>query len=236
MNPTQHSFDRVLARLKRLGRPEVVSVKERRFGIIARDALGIYQKDLKAMAREIGYDNTLAVRLFDTGVHEARLLCSKIYDPRHLTGARMERWAKSFDNWEVCDSFCIGLFSRSRFAVPKALKWSASDAELVKRAGFAIMASYAVANKEAGDEIYRQFFPALLREAEDDRKHVRKAVSWALRQIGKRNARLRVEAIRTARRISRLSSGSARWIAREALRELQDPDLRLLSYPRKKPA
>lgn len=166
------SFNQLLSELKRLGRPEVVKTKELQFGIIATNALGLYQTDIKIFAKEIGYNEVLAIQLFDTGIYEARLLCSRIYPPSHLTSSLMEAWVKTFENWEICDSYCMGLFSRSKFAIPKALKWSRNDAEFVKRAGFVIMASYGFAHKDATNDIFQQFFPIMVREARDERKYV----------------------------------------------------------------
>lgn len=227
------SFDRVLAKLKRLGRAKIVKTRERNFGITANNALGIYQKDIKTIAKGMGFDDDLAVRLFDTGIYEARLLCSKVYDPLNLTHALMEAWVRTFENWEICDSFCMGLFSRSKFALPKALEWSKRDAEFVKRAGFVIMAAYGSTNKEADNDVFQQFFPVMVREAKDERKYVSKAINWALRQIGKRNPDLRAEAIKTAKRLLRVEHRAAQWIAKDALKELVNPNTKILNYPRR---
>lgn len=227
------SLDQVLSELKRLGTAEIIKSKERKFGITTNNALGIYQKDIKTIAKGMAFDNDLAVRLFDTGIYEARLLCSKIYDPLSLTNALMEAWVKTFDNWEICDSYCMGPFSRSKFAIPKALKWSRSDAEFVKRAGLVIMAAYGSTDKEAENDVFQQFFPVMVREAGDERKYVSKAINWALRQTGKRNPDLRLEAIKTAKRILCLEHRSAQWIAKDALKELVNPNTKILNYPRR---
>lgn len=212
--------------------PEKIEIKRRKFGIEANNALGIYQRDLKELAKEVGTDNTLAVALFDSEIYEARLLCSKVYDPSALTPSLMDSWASTFENWEICDSFCMGFFAKSVHAPEKAFEWSESDAEFIKRAGFAIMASYGFANKNEPNELFERFLVAVEREATDDRKYVKMSAGWALRNIGKRNADLQGTAVAVAQRISGSESQSARWIARNALKELQNPNVNVLDYPR----
>ena len=192
-----------------------------RFGITADRALGVRVPDLRRLARRLAPDHELALALWDTGVHEARILASMIDDPAAVTEPQMERWAADFDSWDLCDQCCGNLFDRTPFAAAKAAEWSGRDEEFVKRAGFALMAWMAVHRKDEPDEAFRAFVPFIEREAHDDRNFVKKAVSWALRQIGKRNARLRGAAIAAAERISRDESRAARWIARDVLRELR---------------
>ena len=191
-----------------------------RYGINRRGALGVPMPVLRALARRIGPDHALAERLWRTGGHEARILAGLIAEPMKLTGAWMEHWVRGFDSWDVCDQVCSNLFDKSPMAWAKARVWAGREEEFVKRAGFVLMAALSVHDKKAPDAVFRAFFPLIRREARDERNFVKKAVNWALRQIGKRNERLRVTAIKTAQSIRRLKSRSARWIAADALREL----------------
>ncbi len=176
---------------------------------------------MRRLAREIGTDHRLAEELWNTGVHEARILASMVDDPKQVTNDQMERWAGDLDSWDVCDQCCSNLFDRTDHAWQKAVEWSGRDEEFVKRAGFALMACLAVHDKAATNEAFLGLLPLIEREADDPRNYVKKAVSWALRQIGKRSLRLNAEAIQEAKRILKKDTPPARWIARDALRELQ---------------
>ncbi len=225
-------IDQVLKELEALADPEKIGMKAQKFGIHAEHSLGILHKDLKVLAKGIGRNDALALQLYDTGIYEARLLCSKIYDPKLVTEQQMDRWVQDFENWEICDSFCMGLFTKSAHALPKAMAWSEAEGEFVKRAGFAVMAAYGFADKTSGNEVFESFFVPIEREAWDERVYVKKAVNWALRNVGKRNVDLKVQAIRVARRILEMDSKSARWIAKNALQELEKPGVRMSDYPR----
>lgn len=193
---------------------------QRRFGIRAGgEMLGISAPVLRAMAHRHRRNHGLALELWKTGIHDARILAALVEDPPQITLAQMESWVRELDNWAVTDSTAF-LFDRTSFAERKAHAWSRRRAEYEKRAAFSIMAGMAVHRKELADEIFLAFLPVITREATDERNFVRKAVNWALRQIGKRNPRLRRAAIAEARRIARLDSRAARWIAADALREL----------------
>jgi 3-methyladenine DNA glycosylase AlkD len=161
----------------------------------------------------------IALSLWASGIHDARVLATIIEDPKQVTRGQMERWVRDCDNWGVTDALAF-LFDRTPFAEAKAHAWSGRRAEFVKRTGFALMAGMAVHRKELPDEVFLAFLPVIAREATDERNFVKKAVNWALRQIGKRNPRLRSAAIAEAKRIKRLDSRAARWIAADALREL----------------
>ncbi|CAM1349698.1 DNA alkylation repair protein [Tenacibaculum insulae] len=211
---------------------EKIIFKEQKFGIVANNSLGIYHKELKMIAKEIGTNNELALQLFDSGIYEARLLCSKIFKPKDITETLMEKWVVTFENWEICDSFSMGLFAKSDFALAKILEWTNRKAEFEKRAGFAILASYCMADKKTGNELFEQFFPIIIQQATDDRLYVKKAVNWALRNIGKRNIDLNEMAIEVAKDILKLESKSAKWIAKNALTELQKDTVRMSDYPR----
>jgi 3-methyladenine DNA glycosylase AlkD len=203
-----------------LGKPDNVAGMAR-FGIRSRKALGVPTPTLRAMAKRIRRNHTLAQELWQTGILEARVIASLIADPMMVTEALMESWAADFDSWGVCDCACCVLFDKTEFAWKKAVEWSRRDEEYVKRGGYAIMAALAVHDKAAPDAKYLRFLPAIRRGATDERNFVRKAANWALRQIGKRNRALNRAAIAEARKIRKLHSRSARWIAADALRELQ---------------
>lgn len=190
-----------------------------RFGIQAEQALGVSVPQLRQLARRIGRQHALAQELWDTGVHEARLLASMIDDPQAVTREQMELWVADFDSWDVCDQCCGNLFDKTSAAWEMAVVWSAREQEYVKRAGFALMAYLAVHDKQAPDEAYLPYLEIIKREAGDRRNFVRKAVNWALREIGKHNATLNQAAIATARELL-AQGGKNTWVASDALREL----------------
>jgi len=226
------TYNEILECLYDLQDPEKVIFKEKKFGIISNNSLGIYHKELKMIAKEIGKDNELALQLFDSGIYEGRLLCSKVFKPKDVTEPLMEYWVKTFENWEICDSFCMGLFAKSQFALAKIVEWTKRAPEFEKRAGFAILAAYCMADKTSENELFEQFFPIIKREANDERLYVKKAVNWALRNIGKRNIDLNERAIEVAKEILDFDSKSAKWIAKDALKELQKDGVRMSNYPR----
>lgn len=218
--PVAVSLDELVARLRSLRDPANVEGM-RRFGIVTRyEQLGIGVGELRSIGRPHRHDHALALALWDTKISEAMVLAAVIDDPRLVSRAQMERWAADCDNWGLTDALCFGLFDRTPHAEQKAHEWSARPSEFVKRCGFALMAGMAVHREDVGDDVFLRFLPVITREASDDRNFVKKAVSWALRQIGKRNPRLRKAAIAEARRIGALDSPAARWIAADALREL----------------
>lgn len=225
-------LDEVIKKLASLKNPEKIKLKAEKFGIHANNAFGIYHQDLKVLAKEIGQDNALALALYDTGIYEARILCSKIYDPACITKKQMEHWVADFESWEICDSFCMGFFTKSKHALAKANEWSQSEQEFVKRAGFAIMAAYGFADKKADNAVFEAFFQPIMREAHDGRIYVKKAINWALRNIGKRNVDLQRSAIVVANQLLMSDSKSAKWIASNALSELKKPNVSILNYPR----
>jgi 3-methyladenine DNA glycosylase AlkD len=209
----------ILRKLKSLANPEAVAGMAR-FGINPQNTLGVSVPALRKLAREIGRDHLLAQQLWASGVHEARILASMIDDPRLVSEAQMEAWAADFDSWDVCDQCCGNLFDKTEFAYRKALEWAARDEEFVKRAGFALMAWLAFHDKPAPDESFLDFLPVIKRESVDVRNYVKKAVNWALRHIGKRNAALNIMAIQAAKEIQAAGSKPGRWIAADAVREL----------------
>ena len=214
------TYEQVMRRLRALGDPAAVAGMAR-FGINPQGTLGVPVPALRRLARELGTDHALARRLWASGVHEARILASMVEDPARVTRAQMDRWARAFDSWDVCDQCCLNLFRRSPHARAQALTWSGRSEPFVKRAGFALMAVLAVHDRQAPDADFEPFLEAIAREAADERNEVRKAVNWALRQIGKRNPRLRRRAMAVARRLKRSESRAARWVGSDALRELE---------------
>ena len=210
----------IVSRLKSMANPRSAEDLAR-FGITSQNALGISVTDLRKLAKKIGKDHNLALDLWATGIHEAKILAAIIDEPRKVTRRQMDRWANDFDSWGVCDQACTCLFDRTPYAFDKAVEWSRREEEFVKRAGFALMAGLAAHDKVSPDERFIAFFEHIKRESVDDRKYVRKAVNWALRGIGKRNKPLNALAISCAEEISRMDDRSARWIASDALRELR---------------
>lgn len=225
-------YDEIIECLYDLQDAEKVIFKEKKFGIIANNSLGIYHKDLKMIAKDAGQNNELALKLFDSEIYEGRLLCSKMFKPRDVTELLMEKWVRTFENWEICDSFCMGLFAKSEFALAKILEWTEREPEFEKRAGFTIMASFCIADKQSGNELFEQFFPIIKREVYDERLYVKKAISWALRNLGKRNIDLNRTAVTVAHEILQIDSKAAKWIAKDALNELQKENIRMSDYPR----
>jgi 3-methyladenine DNA glycosylase AlkD len=211
------SFEQAMESLNKFADP-AVRATQAHFGSHPGQALGISLPKLRKLA-EHQREHQLALKLWQTGIHEARLLASMVDDPQQVTLAQMESWVNDFDSWDICDGVCGNLFDRTPWAVQCALAWSERQEEYVRRAGFVMMAELAVHNKKMPDEDFLQFFPVMLRHAGDDRNFVRKAVNWALRQIGKRSPGLRQAAITAANQIYASASPSARWIASDALRE-----------------
>ena len=218
----QHTRSSILRRLRSLGSRHNIAGMAR-FGITSRKVFGVGAKPVRALARSVGTNHRLALELWTTEYLEARILASLIDDPALVSRRQMDRWASDFDNWAVCDACCGILFDKTPFAVRKAIQWSRDPREFVRRAGFVLMAELAVHDKQAPDSMFLRFFPAIRRGATDERNFVKKAVNWAVRQIGKRNASLHPHAVRLARDIHALGTPSARWIASDALRELTHP-------------
>jgi 3-methyladenine DNA glycosylase AlkD len=191
-----------------------------RFGINPNNTYGVSMPDIRKMAKKLGKNHDLAQQLWNSEIHEARLLSGLIDEPSKVTERQMEEWVKGFDSWDVCDQVCMNLFDKTEFAYKKSIEWSKRKEQFVKRAGFALMAVLAVHDKTAKDEDFIKFLPIIKIGSIDDRNFVRKAVNWALRQIGKRNKELNKEAVKTAKEIQKMDSKSAKWIASDAIREL----------------
>lgn len=212
--------DEIVVELRALGSPRNVEGMAH-FGIASTNTLGVSVPQIRTLAKRAGRDHALAAELWATGIHEARSLAAMVDEPAKVTKRQMDRWAADFDSWDVVDGCCGDLFDKTPYAYEKALQWSHDKREYVKRAGFVLMATLAVHDKQAGDAAFLQFLPVIEREASDERNFVKKAVNWALRQIGKRNRALNRAAIKCGIRIRATGTKSGRWIAADALRELQ---------------
>ncbi|HEV2804496.1 MAG TPA: DNA alkylation repair protein [Chthoniobacterales bacterium] len=218
-NKTKASVDSVLSSLKRHS-----SVRTRegmaRYGIPSENASGVTVADIRLLAKRLGRDHDLALALWETGSYEARMLTPFIDEPARVTPSQMDRWCRDFDSWAICDALCFHLFDKTPHAWRKIAKWSEARAEFVRRAAFALLASVALHDKTAPDKLFLDSFSLIERAATDNRNFIKKAVSWALRGIGKRNAKLHAAALKLARRLSASTDSSTRWIGRDALRDL----------------
>ena len=212
-------LNKILEKLKSLSNPIAIEGMAK-FGITPKKTYGVSIPLLRKMAKEIGKDHKLALQLWDIDIRETRILASMIDEPDLVTEEQMEKWVRDFDCWEVCDQVCQNLFTYTKFAYKKVVEWSKRDEEFVKRAGFALMAWLAFKDKKADDVKFEKFFPIIKKESTDERNYVKKAVNWALRQIGKRNLNLNKKAIEIAKEIQKINSKTAKWIARDAIREL----------------
>jgi 3-methyladenine DNA glycosylase AlkD len=212
-------YREILRQLRDMSNPDAVAGMAR-FGIDPRNTYGVSMPNLRRMAKQIGENHALALRLWGSGIHEARILACLVDSPAAIGEEQMESWVTDFDSWDVCDQCCSNLFDKTGFAYRKATQWSRRKEEFVKRAGFVLMATLAVHDREAKDEAFDKFLPIIKRGSTDERNFVKKAVNWALRQIGKRNLYLNRRAMETARAIQVIDSRAARWIGADALREL----------------
>ena len=215
-----NTVDEVLTEMKKISSAKAKAAKEY-FGISTETSYGLTTPQSKAIAKKIGKNHALALELWKTKVHEARHIASLIADPLRTDEKLMEKWLKDFNSWDIVDGTCTYLFRKLPSAYEKAMEWSHREKEFEKRAGFTLMANLAVHDKKASDKMMEQFFEPIIRESSDERNFVRKAVNWALRQIGKRSLGLNQLAVRSAEKIRGQGSKSARWIASDALRELQ---------------
>lgn len=216
-----------------LSNPEMVIYRKEKFGVHSKNALGISMKQLNTLCKKIKSTKELAIELFETDIYEAKILCAKLLKPKDVTDQLAEQWLNHFDNWEICDTFCMGLIAKSAIAEQKIKHWATHKEEFKKRAAFATLAAYCMANKTANNEHFTQFFPLISKHATDERLYVKKAVNWALRSIGKRNKDLKVEAIKLAQKLLIINSKTAQWIAKDAIKELENPNTRSSDYPRK---
>ncbi|MBL6929356.1 MAG: DNA alkylation repair protein [Rhodospirillales bacterium] len=211
----------IVARLQELSRPDQLEGMAR-YGINTQNALAVRIPELRKIARENGRDHDVALELWATGIHEARILAAMIDEPHKVTNAQLEEWVADFNSWDLCDQVCSNLFDKTGFAWDKARQWSGRDEQFVKRAGFTLMACLAVHDKQAGDDAFLEMLPIIENQCTDGRNYVKKAVNWALRGIGKRNRNLNGAAQTLAQTLCEKDDKAARWIGRDALKELSN--------------
>jgi 3-methyladenine DNA glycosylase AlkD len=218
-NQQQYDVGAVLALLEQHGSSRTREGMAR-YGIVAEKAFGVTMATMRQIAKRVGRNHELALGLWKTGVYEARMITAFIAEPERVTPALMDRWARDFDNWAVCDTLCFALFDRTPHAWTKVAEWCGREEEFVKRAGFALLASLVVHDKQASDAQYRKCLPLIARGANDDRNFVKKSVNWALRTIGKRSLALNASASEVARKLAGSNDPAPRWVGKDALREL----------------
>jgi 3-methyladenine DNA glycosylase AlkD len=194
-----------------------------RYAIPSTNAFGVSVADIRLLARRLGRNHELALALWETGWYEARMLTAFVDEPERVTPAQMDRWCRDFDNWAICDALCFHLFDRTPRAFQKVMQWCDHREEFVRRAAFALLASLALHDKNTGDEPFARCLPLIERAAIDERNFVKKGVSWALRGVGRRSRALNAAAVKVARRLSTSPQAAARWIGRDALKELTSP-------------
>jgi 3-methyladenine DNA glycosylase AlkD len=194
-----------------------------RYGLPSDRAFGVSVGEVQRLARRLGKNHDLALALWKTGWYEARLLACYVGEPERVTAAQMDRWCRDFDNWGICDTVCFALFDRTPYAFDKVARWSDRKDEFAKRGAFALLASLALHDKEAGDEKFIDCLPLIEQAASDERNFVKKGVSWALRLIGRRNADLNTAAVALSRRLLASPERAAQWVGRDALKELTSP-------------
>jgi len=214
----------VLDKLQSKAQPEQLKGMAK-YGMTVEQRLGVSVPDMRKLAKEIGRDHKLALDLWRTGIAEARIVAAMVGDPAKLTEGQMEDWVKGINSWDVCDQVCMNLFEKNQLAWKKIVDWSEREEEFVKRTAFSLIACLAWHDKKASDEKFIELLPLIIRGATDERNFVKKAVNWALRNIGKRNLNLNKAAINTAKEIQLLDSKAARWIASDAIRELESESI-----------
>lgn len=214
------TYPQIINRLEELADPAAIEGMAR-YGITPERAYGVKIPRLREIAKHTGRNTALTEKLWRLDTRETRILASLIYEPEKVTPRLMDAWAAEFSYWEIVDACCMNLFEKTPHAVTKAVEWSYDEREFVKRAGYVLMARLAVSDKQAPDSLFLSFFPHIIRGAADNRNGVKKAVNWALRQIGKRNPSLNKPAISAAKELLKTNSKPARWIASDALRELE---------------
>jgi 3-methyladenine DNA glycosylase AlkD len=219
------NLKQVMAKLQSFARPDQLDGMAR-FGIVGEGRLGVSIPQLRKLAKENGKDHMLALELWRSGIPDARILAAMVDEPEKLSARQMDEWVCGFNSWDICDQVCMNLFDKNPMAWRKIREWSKRDEEFVKRASYTLIACLAWHDRSAGDDQFLSLLPVIRRGARDERNYVKKAVSWALRHIGKRNPRLNRSAIAEAAIIAKLDSRAARWVASDALRELRSDAVR----------
>lgn len=227
-----NSVNQIVDELKKEAQPEYNEFRKDKFNIVGNQALGLSQKQISDLAKRITKSNQLALELYDTGIYEARLLCSKLYNPKDLSLSTADRWIKDFENWEICDSFSLAQFAKSPIAVEIINRYYKHQPEFEKRTSFSTIAGLTMADKFAENPVFEAFFPLIKSASTDDRIYIKKAVDWALRNIGKRNKDLNKEAIKLAQDLADSDDKTAQWIGKTSFKELSKPDVRMSDYPR----
>jgi 3-methyladenine DNA glycosylase AlkD len=213
------SAGEVLEKLKAEAQPEQLEGMAR-YGMTVDKRLGVKIPELRRLAKEVGRDHQLALALWETGVAEAMILASMVDIPEEVGEAQMEAWVADFDSWDVCDQVCMNLFEKTPLVWDKIREWAEREEEFVKRAAYALIACLAWHDKEADDEAFIELIPVIKAGATDGRNYVKKAVSWALRNVGKRNLALNQAAIRAAEELRETDSRAARWVASDVIRDV----------------
>jgi len=214
------SVNDVISQLKEKARLENVAGMAR-YGMTSENRLGISVPDMRKLAKETGKNHALALELWKTGIPEAQIVAALVGEPDKLTEEQMEDWVRDINSWDVCDQVCMNLFEKSPLAWKKINDWSKREEEFVKRMAFALISCIAWHDKNMEDVKFIELLPLIKRESTDERNFVKKAVSWALRHIGKRNQNLNKAAIKMAKEIGKIDSKSARWISSSAIKELE---------------
>jgi 3-methyladenine DNA glycosylase AlkD len=218
--PSRGDAQAVLASLERVSSAKVREDMSTRYGIHTNKAFGVMMRDMQKVAKSVGVNHELALALWDTGWYEARMVASMIDDPAKVTAAQMDRWCKTFDNWAICDTVCFKLFDRTPHAWTKVTQWSGKRDEFVKRTAFALLWALSMHDRRSGDAPFLRGLVLIERAADDERNFVKKAVNMALRAVGKRNPALKKAAMAVAQRLAGSQDATARWIGKDAIREL----------------
>lgn len=216
----QYTFDEVMNILHSQAKPENLEGMAR-FGITGDKRLGLSMPELRKLGKSIGENHEMALKLWATGIQDAMILAALVDDPLQVTEKQADSWVEDIETWDVCDQLCMNLFEKIPFADKKIQEWSKREEEFVRRVAYAMIACIAWHDKEAADRDLIKYFPVINKGATDDRNYVKKAVSWALRHIGKRNLNLNREAIKLARELKEIDSKAAKWIASDVIRELE---------------
>lgn len=231
-NKPYTTVDTILELLRASAQPELLEHRTRKFGVHAKNSLGLTIKQIKEIAKGIPKDAKLALQLFDLDIYEAKLLLPLLFSPKQVTPELMESWSETFDTWEICDHFALSFLGQTPYAYDKVFEWVKREGEFQRRAGFVLMVGYGLGHKKACNEDFEAFLPLIQQYADDNRNFVKKAVNWALRAIGKRNVDLNQKARICAEELLQQENKSAQWIAKDALREFNKEGFKTQCYPR----